>query len=86
MKKGIKNREAQVTINKALELIEKLGITKKTYAIEFCALADDRQFYNWLARGTMPANRFNASQNELAKYFKYEYDKKCEIIWGRSER
>jgi hypothetical protein len=81
----MKNREAQIPIHKALDLIEKLGITQYEYATTFCGLKGDRAFYQWLNRGTMPANRFNASQNELAKYFKKEYDRKCEIIWGKDE-
>jgi hypothetical protein len=80
-----KNRAESVPICKALDLIEKLKLTREEYAIIFCGLKNKSQFFRWQKRGYMPAKNYWASQNELAKYFKKEYDRKCEIVWGDYE-
>lgn len=39
-------------------------------------------FYIWKRKGKVPANMLSKLKEEMAKYFKAEYDRKCEILWG----
>lgn len=65
------------------ELIAKLEISD----IDFIMIANcsSSSFYRWKRKYKAPANSLATIKQELAKYFKSEYDKKCEIIWGKND-
>lgn len=76
-------RKEWTSFSEVEELIEKLQISD----IDFIMIANcsSSSFYLWKRKYQVPANVLSIIREELAKYFKSEYDKKCEIIWGRHE-
>lgn len=57
-----------VSIDRAYEIIEKLKLTKKQFAL-FSGLSPNspNQFGNWEKKGKMPAIRFSAIENALIR-------------------
>lgn len=62
------------------ELQEKL----KMNDLDFMAIANcsSPTFYRWRLKGKAPAIRLAAIREELAKYYKGQYDEKMRIVWG----
>ncbi len=69
-----------ITIDNLLELQENLNLFDNQL-VKFCGLKSVQQLRNWKKKGRVPAVRFWAMQNELAKFFKKEYDRKTDMIW-----
>ncbi len=51
---------------------------------EFIRIAgcSESSFYRWETKGLVPATTLAIIREEMAKYFKDEYDEKCKAIWG----
>lgn len=65
------------------DLLDKLQMTDTNFImITGCASST---FYIWKRKGKVPANILSKLKEEMAKYFKSEYDRKCQIIWGKDE-
>lgn len=74
-------RKEWTSFSEVEDLQEKLQMND----IDFIMIANcsSSQFYRWKKKYKVPAKVLSTIREELAKYFKSEYDRKCEIIWGR---
>ncbi len=65
------------------DLLDKLKMTDTDFIRISCCASST--FYIWRRKGKVPAAMLSTIREEMAKYFKNEYDKKCEMIWGKDE-
>jgi hypothetical protein len=70
-----------VSIEKAYDLMEKLGIKSKSEFARLCGCKAAQQFYNWERKGRMPEFRLTKLQQSIAFSAKKKYDDVLRILY-----
>ena len=60
--------------------MDKLGIKSKKEFVKLCGCKDVQQFYRWEKKGRMPMLRLAILKEELTRYWREEFNRKCRIL------